>query len=326
MTIFERARSAIAAGIFGAALAACSGANLSGPSAFTPTGSHPELPQTATGQDLLYISEYGGGVVDVFSYPQLQFLGNLSGLEGTPQGECVDKKGDVWIVEAGGHPVIAEYAHGGSTPIASLSAQGEFPYGCSIDRVTGDLAVSSEYSATSFQGSVLIYKKAKGTPTRYVDPQIELLLWCGYDDKGNLFADGLPPSGSREFQLGELPRGSQSFTNIALGRIAFGGNIQWDGKYLTVGDPAYKKGSAIYRVSVSGSSATIVGRTVLAKSYEVYESWIEGDRVIGPDDGPSISTVQVWKYPGGGKPLATLSKGQSSFFNGPFGAAVSPAK
>jgi hypothetical protein len=52
----------------------------------------------------------------------------------------------------------------------------------------------------------------------------------------------------------------------------------------------------------------------------------QGDAVIRPDDGPSLSTVQLWKYPAGGKPTTTLSKGSSRFFNGPFGAAVSPGK
>jgi hypothetical protein len=161
------------------------------------------------------------------------------------------------------------------------------------------------------------------------------VLWCGYDNKGNLFVDGLPPSGnaragmrpnSSGFQLAELRKGSKKFINLTLKGIAFPGNIQWDGSAITVGDPAYKTGSAIDRLRVSGSTAKIVGRTVLRESYEVYGSWIQGNTAIGPDDGPSIDTVGLWKYPAGGKPKETLSKGSSHFFNGPFGAAVSLAK
>lgn len=311
----------------GAVAVLLSGCNVSGNggASLVPGPQQPMLHRGGSAsQDLLYISEYGGGVVDVFSYPRGKFLGNLSGLAGTPQGECVDKKGDLWVVEAGGHPTLQEFAHGGVSPIASLGTQDEEPYGCSVDPATGNLAVTSELGVGSRQGNVLVYDNAAGTPTAYVYRPILLVLWCGYDDKGNLFMDGLPSSGSREFALAELPKGGSAFIPISLERIGFPGNIQWDGSYLTVGDPAYKSGSAIYRVQVSGSSAAIVGKTVLKGSYEVFGSWIAGNAVVGPDDGPSLSTVQIWKYPAGGKPT-TLDKGTSRGFNGPFGAAVSPA-
>jgi hypothetical protein len=309
---------------FAALFAGCSGASGSGSAALVPDRTAATVGPSTSG-DLLYISEYGGDVIDVFSYPQDTFVKSIAYLDGTPQGECVDKKGDVWVVEIGGHPTIEEFSHDG-TPIRSLSDQGENPYGCSVDPVTGDLAVSSEYGSASFQGSVSVWKKAAGTPTVYIDPAIELMQWCGYNNDGNLFVDGLPPSGKSEFGFAELPKGSKTFTNIGLKGIVFPGNIQWDGSSLTVGDPSYKSGSAIFRVQVSGSKATITGKTVLKGSYEVYQSWIQGDTVIGPDDGPSLSTVQLWKYPAGGKPTVTLSKGSSGFFNGPFGAVVSPGK
>ncbi|HEV3090391.1 MAG TPA: hypothetical protein VGX91_03000 [Candidatus Cybelea sp.] len=313
-------------------LAACAGIGESLPSRPAPEVRVGVAP--ASSGELLYVSEYGGKVVDVFSYPQDVFLGNVAGLVGTPQGECVDKKGNVWIVETGGHPTIQRFAHGGSGPAAQLSDEGENPYGCSVDPTTGNLAVSSEYSSTSFQGSVAIYKNATGTPAIFIDKKIELVLWCGYDDKGNLFVDGLPPDdaarfGPRakkasEFALAELPKGRKTFTDIALSGIKFPGNIQWDGTSLTIGNPAYRTGSAIERVQVTGATAKITGTTVLKGSYEVFGSWIQGDTVIGPDEGSGTSAVYLWKYPGGGKPTATLSKGSSMFFNGPFGAAVSP--
>jgi hypothetical protein len=317
-------RRALVLCAFATVLAGCSVATGSGNTELVPDRTTATAGRSTSG-DLLYISEYGGGVIDVFSYPQGAFVKSIAYLDGTPQGECVDKKGNVWVVEIGGHPTIQEFSHTG-TAIGSLSDQGENPYGCSVDPVTGNLAVSSEYSSTSFQGSVSIWKKAGGAPAVYTDPAIDLMLWCGYDNRGNLFVDGLPPSGSSEFAFAELPKGSKTFTNIELKGIAFPGNIQWDGSSLTVGDPAYKSGSAIFRVTVSGSKAAITGKTALKDSYEVYQSWIQGGSVIGPDDGPSLDAVQLWKYPVGGRPAMTLSKGSSTFFNGPFGAVVSPGK
>jgi hypothetical protein len=320
-----------------ASLTACNAVGANGDARYVPSAPAARIAEAAKKQALLYISEYGGGVVDVFTYPQGIFTGTLSGLSGTLEGECADKAGDVWIVQAGGHPSVSEFAHGGSNPITSLSDQGENPYGCSVDPVTGDLAVTSEFSATKFQGSVSIWKKASGTPTKYVDPAIELVLWCGYDDEGNLFVDGLPPGSGHDFRrdpagsqpdfaLAELPEGSQNFTNVTLAKVRFPGNLQWDGSEMTVGDPAHAKGSAIDRLQISGSQAKIIGTTILKGSYEVFGSWIAGGTVIGPDEGPSIDAVQLWRYPAGGKPYKVLSKPSSVPFDGPFGAAVSPGR
>jgi hypothetical protein len=316
-------RRALVVAAIAATVAGCSGVSATPPGAgFAPLT--PTAARSAKKQDLLYISEYGGGVVDVFSYPQGVFEGNLSGIENTPMGECVDKAGDLWIVESGGHPQVQEFAHGGSDPIASLSDEGQSPYGCSVDPLTGNLAVTSEFSSSSFQGSVSVWTQAQGTPVTYVDSAIELMLWCGYDNKGNLFVDGLQSDG--DFQLGGLPKGGQSFTNFGLKKVRFPGNLQWDGTAMTVGDPSHPKASSIDRLDISGSKATVTGITLLKQSYEIYGSWIQGGTVIGPDDGQSISTVQLWKYPAGGNPTVTLSKGGSMFFDGPFGAAVSPAR
>jgi hypothetical protein len=74
---------------------------------------------------------------------------------------------------------------------------------------------------------------------------------CGYDDKGNLFADGVTQH-SDLFQFAELPKNAKSMTSINLDQsIGSGSNVQWDGKYASVADAdAFK----IYRFAASGSS------------------------------------------------------------------------
>ncbi|HEY2474356.1 MAG TPA: hypothetical protein VGI19_06085 [Candidatus Cybelea sp.] len=59
------------------ALGGCSANAGSGDASFIPSQTPQTLARTDTGQDLLYVSEYGGGVVDIFSYPQNAFLGSL---------------------------------------------------------------------------------------------------------------------------------------------------------------------------------------------------------------------------------------------------------
>lgn len=53
-----------------------------------------------------------------------------------PMGLCSDVSGKVWIVSDSASPVIIEYAHGGTTPIATLSDPDGQPEGCAVDPST----------------------------------------------------------------------------------------------------------------------------------------------------------------------------------------------
>ena len=170
-------------------------------------------------------------------------------------------------------------------------------------------------------GSVSIWKKGAGTPTVYIDSAIELMQWCGFDNKGNLFVDGLPPP-AIGVCVCRAAKGSKTFTNIKLDGIVSPATFSGTAVRSRSGIPRIRAVQRFSRTGV-GAVAKITGKTV-SRFLQVYQSWIAGDTVIGPDDGPSQDTVQLWKYPAGGKPAVTLSKGSSTFFNGPFGAAVSP--
>ena len=116
-------------------------------------------------RDSVSAGGYSGqqGAVLVLSFPKGDLVGTLTGFS-VPSGECVDESGDVFVAD-GGADTIREYAHGGTTPIATLNDPGE-PYGCSVDPTTGNLAV------TNGSDSVAIYPSAQGTPTLYSDPSI----------------------------------------------------------------------------------------------------------------------------------------------------------
>ena len=108
-------------------------------------GAVPESPATATQvkngrpwiapdakkKDLLYISDRGTNDVYVYSYPRGKLNGTLTGFN-DPDGECVDKTGDVFITNFLSSNII-EYAHGGTSPIATLSDPGYYPADCSVD-------------------------------------------------------------------------------------------------------------------------------------------------------------------------------------------------
>jgi hypothetical protein len=99
----------------------------------------------------------------VFSYPSDKLVGTLTGF-GSPVGACVDKAGNVWIVNQD-PPEVIEYAHGGSIPVATLSLDGDL-YGCSIDPGTGNLAVvEDDYGIT-------IFPNAQNPPTTFATPDL----------------------------------------------------------------------------------------------------------------------------------------------------------
>ena len=118
----------------------------------------------------------------------------------------MDSHGDVFVVSAQSSTVW-EYEHGRRLPTQILSVSGYFPTDCSVDLTTGNLAVSSICSAPSCnEGSVAIYKDARGKPRYYTSGVLDQYDFCGYDGTGNLFVAGVT-SGSGSFGLIELKPG-----------------------------------------------------------------------------------------------------------------------
>jgi hypothetical protein len=281
----------------------------------------------AKGGSLLYVSDYYANVVHTYTYPALEKAGELTGHFANPDGVCADKIGNVWIVNNSTKGKLGEeaveYAHGGTNPIGKVSDSGEAAVSCSVDPVTGALAVSNIQSTKGHSGgpgSVVIYAHAKGHGKLYHLPDMPSVYFCGYDDKGNLFVDGI--NNAHAFALVELRKGATKFKKVALkgGKIHKPGEIRWDGKHLAIGDQSAQKysnrhaTSAIYQVS----GDTVVGKTPLTGSEDVVGFWVDGTTVIAPD--AALNVVDLYNYPKGGKPTQKI-KGP---FQTPEGAAISP--
>jgi hypothetical protein len=252
--------------------------------------------------------------VYVYSYPKGELQGTLTGFSG-PEGECVDKKGDIFIANFGASNML-EYAHGGTSPIATLSDPGYYPGGCSVDPTTGNLAVTNYRSTGSGQGNVAIYKHAKdGQPVYYADRDIDTMAFGGYDNVGNLFVDGATSDSA--FAFVELPSSGTSFEKISLSqKIGIAGGVQWDGTDVAVGD---RDTNVIYQFAITGTKGEKVSSTSLIGASDVNQFWIEGPKVIGSDSG--AADAMFWNYPAGGsrtkvidglhQPVgATISKGE----------------
>lgn len=267
-------------------------------------------------KDLLYIADsfpYGSNDVFVYTYPKGKLVGTLTGFN-EPSGECVDKKGNVFIANFGESEIL-EYAHGGTSAIKTLNDSGYYPLGCSVDPTTGNLAVTNRLSTSFTAGNVVIYPNASGTPASYTAPNFYYYEYCGYDKAGNLYIDGTTKGSALEYA--ELPSGAGTFSSLTLNQeIGFPGAVQWHGSYLAIGD---QSAAVIYEFSISGSQGTKMGSTPLTGSKDVVQFWIQGKRVIGPDAG--LKDVGYYKYPSGGSPTKTI-KGLGE----PVGATISLAK
>jgi hypothetical protein len=280
------------------------------------------LPE-ATREDLLYADASGANAdsVYVFSYPKGKLVGIVTQSQMQyQQGLCSDAKGHVFVTtlstsDDGGN--VYEYAHGGTAPIETLHEALVWPWGCAVDPRTGNLAVAS-INLESLNSYVEVYRHAKGTPKLYSDNQIANYMFCGYDNASNLFVDG---SGSGpQVYLGELPRGGSTLMQVSLSKtIDWYGQLQWDGSYITLED---QPDSAIYRLNVSGSSAMIVGTTLLKGWTDTTpaQSWIQNGTIVQPN-GNASAEVRFWHYPAGGDPTKSIAS-PATFF----GVTVSLAR
>lgn len=242
-----------------------------------------------------YISDFAESDVLQFDYPNcISSIGSITGVS-EPQGECTRNGSRTFWVTASGSDEIEEFNLGGKSAIKTLSESVGTPAGCAIDPATGDLAATIVAN-----GDVILYKNARGKYKSYKTSLIEA-FFGGYDNRGNLFVDGF---NSRDASgLVELKKGSNTFETIATSNsVEFPGGVQFDGKYVTVNDQA---AHAIYRYAVSGTTATLEGTVSLSGSSDCVQTSITTALVYCPDAGNV--DVEVYEYPAGGSPVATLA-------------------
>lgn len=285
------------------------------------------LPQ-AKSDDLLYVSYPQGPSVYVYSYPKVQEVGEIKGFTSgfDPQGLCSDRSGNIFVtaVGPGGYAsAIYKYAHGEATPVVTLSDPAWIG-GCAIDPSTGDLAVTNiSTNGAVGNGDVLIYPSASGTPTVYDDSSVRSFLFCAYDTHGDLFSTTGDAGGGQS--LLELHQGTANFTSILIDKSFPMLSVQWVNGGLAIDEAtASKHGPAtVYQLQVSGSSATVIGSTVLRSRRNLNyrgdaQYWVQGNTIIAPY---AHGGAALWRYPEGGLPKKATQSGYAAF-----GVAVSLAK
>jgi hypothetical protein len=297
--------------VFASAVAALALASCAGTSQPVPPRGLPAARMQASPLDrgdLLYYTDDSNSAVHVLTYPLDKQIGNLTGIGGDPEAICSDASGNVFVPQFRGEydSIVAEYAHGVLSPFATLTSPGE-PTACSVDPVSGDLAVAIySYQPSKVPTGVALYTGPTGTPTVLTDSRFQEMSTCGYDDSGNLYVAGV--DSDEDFAMDELPAGSSSFRPLTVPPGLSNGflprTIQWDGRYMTFGQfigGDYSHQYVIYRFRITAKKATIVGTTTLTvKEDQFYGDtsyFIKGDRVVTHG---KAGRVLVYNYPKGG--------------------------
>ncbi len=246
-------------------------------------------------RDLLYVVD-GGTQVDVLTYPGFKLVGTIAGFSEST-GLCSDAQGNVWVANDSASELV-EYAHGGTTPIATLDDPNQYPISCSVDPKSGSLAVS-DFPIASGESSIAVYAHETGTPTLYHDRRIAEILYLGYGPRSRLFFDGTL---GNDFAMGRFKGGSFSRISVRGATITSApGGVQYANGTLTTTAHGSGETALIFRMSDSGrieSTTELLGADV-CQGYLIWKTV-----VICPS---GYNDLFVYRYPQGGIALKEVA-------------------
>ena len=300
MRILDASRYALTSCLAVALLAGCGGSQ-------APIGTPGAIQQSSathrgsSSGDLLYASTPYDWIY-VFAYPSGSPVTSFNSPAASVDGLCADAAGDVFVVGYSGNGYVFKYAHGATSPSSTITIYSYRPYSCAVDPTTGNLAV---FNYAGEGGNVAIYQHAEGDPNYYSIPNGAASFpgYCAYDDKGDLFVDVTDEHD--HLDIAELPIGGSTLSALTLAGKVRLGTLRWISPYLTVANS-----NKVLRLSISGSTATVVGRTRVVGGRP--RAWIEDAELLEPY-GKHNAAIGVWKYPKGGKPVATIHKVDKNF-------------
>ncbi|HEX3369009.1 MAG TPA: hypothetical protein VHS56_05490 [Candidatus Cybelea sp.] len=262
-------------------------------------------PDRGAKSTLLYASDANDNLVYMIDLPSGRLAGKLTGFD-QPTGLCAYVKGDVYVVSSQASEILA-YKHAVKSAFKELGDHPYIPVGCSIDPVTGNLALAN-CCGNSPDGNLAIYAHATGAAKYFSDPSMYIYWYCAYDDRGNLYVSGI--NHSYAYQLDVMPAGKHALNAVMLSPDIEGDvspALQWDGKYLAIASPT---AGAIWQYAVNGTQAKRVHVTKLSDAGGVLDFWIAATSqrrtLYAPILANSALSIGVYPYPKGGKPETKL--------------------
>jgi hypothetical protein len=276
-------------------LAGCGGAGTGATGAVPLGATAAPIPDSAKRHTLIYVSSDDSDVY-VFAYPSGKLVQTLTGFESL--GDiCSDSNGNVWITNGATDTyksgTLIEYAHGGTTPIATLD-DAHLPDACAVDPSTGNLAVVNGNGAAS----VAIYANAQGTPTYYAGGSLYGFFTASYDSTSDLFFTGYLDQNL--LGTGWLQRGASALSSFTLKPHIFPHEgLQWDGQYLVVA--AHTTDTNKYAIQgTMGKKAGSLSLPICCMGHFA----IQGSLLVATDGGMGV--VDLFHYPSA-KPIKVIS-------------------
>jgi len=248
----------------------------------------------ARSTDLLYASTGDDGAIYAYSYPKGELVSGLFN-SGNSYGPCSDASGNIFVTN---DYAVYEYPHGSAGPSAVLTNPFGATFSCSIDPTTGNLAAVTAHDLVLFQPGRHGWKQAKLFVLSY-----PATGWCGYDASGNLFASAEDSSG---WFIAELQKGKAAFKKTLIDRQFQPGNIQWDGKYVAIGDDFPTP--SIRRFKFIGTTGRQISVTKLNGIGDVFQFWFQGGTISAASNQNGSYAVGLWPYPAGGNPQQLISQ------------------
>jgi hypothetical protein len=281
------------------------------------------LPEAGRQPNLLYVSNYGDSKVRIYSYDNGiggKLVGSLN--IARPGGMCTDHAGNVYVPSYLDRATY-EYAHGGTTPIRTISQGGGNPYACAVDSATGAVAITDERANGRVKsiGRVVVY--ANGQPPKQYK-NFAQTFFVAYDNRSNLFLDASICKSSscddgQRPQLYELSNHASQFVQLNLkdATLVDPTGMQWVNPTLLVTDNGETSGvPQAYKVFVRGRNATVVATLSLANTERAFGTFVRAGLVIVPDELDNV--VRIYRLSDG-----TFYSSFSNALSKPFAAVVS---
>lgn len=258
------------------------------------------LPE-AKAQTLLYSADFE--VVDVYTYPKGKLVGQLTGFQELA-GLCSDRMGNVYAVNSADFQLL-EYAHGGTSPIATISNGRQYPFSCAVDWETGQLAVSNFGTTSSRYYSLSIFATPSAAPQYYDDPAVAEAYYISYGPHGRIFFDGISSRSSAVYA--EFYDGKFRSLTLRGAVVRAPAGLQYaDGSLTIAGGNYYQSGNAyIYRLTDRGkvTGATRLNEAMTCTGYAIWKK-----SLICPTGKENVS---IYRYPAGGDPTDIIDPNQS---------------
>lgn len=255
--------------------------------------------------DLLYVALWHH--LSIYSYPDLKRLKVVDtsplvlgwwAASNPKNGDiCFDNFSTVYIL-----------AHGATQPYATIPEPGTHSVSsidCAFDPTTDDLAITYNDDIYDGRNWVALYKKPYNhRPKKYRDKGMIFIDHAAYDANGDLFIDG-EDGRYCSCLIDEIAKGSDKLTELQENPELGAGSLRWDGQYMTM-TPT----STINRFTVSGSTVTVVGKTLYDKVTNPEGFAIQGNTAMGWVLHKGVKGkerhIGFWRYPYGQKPFKVI--------------------